>query len=183
MVGKGRRRTRHLLCSHEVTPLLLDLVKGECAGSRQVIRFLRLCQVWLPEKWRRLLEGGTRVERSQALSIGQTILGLIEVSDNLAILFFDNRRLVECHRFLLCLQIEARLAHAAQIQSLLICRIERAALRHVCRMCLQIIAAPLRVVLNRCAGGIAPRPRSVNIEALVEGNHASCTCSGIKVLL
>ena len=181
MVGKGRRRTRHL-CSHEVAPLLLDLVKGERAVLCQVTGFLRLCQVWLPEKWRRLLEGGARVERRQTLPIRQTILGLIEVSDNLAILFFDNRRLVECHRFLLRLQVKARLAHAAQIQSLLICRIKRAALRHVCRMCLQIIAASLHVVFNRSASGIAPRPRSVNIEALVEGDHAGCTCIAIKVL-
>ena len=101
-------------CGVVVTSVSLDLVQSQRLRLGHVMILFRFSQVGLSmEKGRRLLEGLVRRrDRSQALPVGQALLGLIKVRDDLAVLVFDYRGLVKRHRFLLSVQIQAGFAKA-----------------------------------------------------------------------
>ena len=52
----------------------------------------------------------SRCDRSQTLPIGQTVLRFAEVRNNLPVFFFHDGGLVQCHRFLLSLQVKTSLS-------------------------------------------------------------------------
>lgn len=120
----------------------------------------------------------SRCDRSQTLPIGQTVLRFAEVRNNLPVFLFHDGGLVQCHRFLLSLQVKTSLSRA---HFRLVNRVQVADLRICPNMNCAVVAAMFFVKVGHCLGNLMPSPRFIKLETLGQGDRGANRTRSIVV--